>query len=52
MEACRRRGVLVGKGGLYSSVLRLAPPLVLTEDEARHGVRVLDECDAQRWAAT
>ena len=43
MEGCRRRGVLVGKGGMHGSVLRLSPPLVLTEEEARHGVAVLDE---------
>jgi len=50
MEACRRRGVLIGKGGLYGSVLRLSPPMVLTEDEARHGVSVLDEAVAEAAA--
>ena len=33
MEATRRRGLLVGKGGLYGNVLRIAPPLSVTEDE-------------------
>ncbi|CAN5121929.1 aspartate aminotransferase family protein [soil metagenome] len=33
LEACRRRGVLVGKGGLYGNVLRLAPPLTVTDAE-------------------
>lgn len=47
MEGCRTRGVLVGKGGMHGSVLRLSPPLVLTEDEARHGVEVLDEALAE-----
>jgi 4-aminobutyrate aminotransferase len=47
MEGCRRRGVLVGKGGLHGSVLRLSPPLVLTEEEARRGVAVLDEAVAE-----
>jgi len=50
MEACRTRGVLIGKGGLYGSVLRLSPPLVLTEDEARHGISVLDEAVAEAAA--
>jgi len=50
MEACRRRGVLIGKGGLYGSVLRLSPPLVLTEDEARRGIEVLDEAVAEAAA--
>jgi len=51
MEGCRRRGVLVGKGGLYGSVLRISPPLVLTEEQARHGVRVLDEAIAEAAGA-
>jgi len=33
--------VLVGKGGLWGNVLRLAPPLSITADEARDGVEVL-----------
>jgi 4-aminobutyrate aminotransferase len=41
LEACRRDGVLVGKGGLWGNVLRLAPPLSITADEARDGVEVL-----------
>jgi 4-aminobutyrate aminotransferase len=47
MEGCRRRGVLVGKGGMHGSVLRLAPPLTLTEDEARRAVGVLDAALAE-----
>jgi len=43
--------VLVGKGGLYGSVLRISPPLVLTEEQARHGVRVLDEAIAEAAGA-
>jgi 4-aminobutyrate aminotransferase len=33
LEECRRRGLLVGKGGLYGNVLRIAPPLTVTEEE-------------------
>jgi 4-aminobutyrate aminotransferase len=40
-EECRRRGLLVGKGGLYGNVIRLGPPLTLTEDEAREGLAIL-----------
>jgi 4-aminobutyrate aminotransferase len=40
-EAARRGGLLVGKGGLYGNVLRVAPPLVLTEAEADEGLEVL-----------
>ncbi|WP_431932047.1 aspartate aminotransferase family protein [Micromonospora sp. RP3T] len=40
-EACRAGGLLVGKGGLYGNVVRMGPPLTLTEDEARDGLAVL-----------
>jgi len=31
LEITRRRGVLIGKGGLWGNVLRIAPPLVATD---------------------
>ncbi|MBQ1043525.1 MULTISPECIES: aspartate aminotransferase family protein [unclassified Micromonospora] len=40
-EACRTGGLLVGKGGLYGNVIRMGPPLTLTEDEAREGLAIL-----------
>ncbi|MEV4631452.1 aminotransferase class III-fold pyridoxal phosphate-dependent enzyme [Micromonospora sp. NPDC049523] len=40
-EECRRGGLLVGKGGLYGNVLRMGPPLTLTESEAREGLDIL-----------
>jgi 4-aminobutyrate aminotransferase len=40
-EECRAGGLLVGKGGLYNNVLRMGPPLTLTEDEAREGLAIL-----------
>jgi 4-aminobutyrate aminotransferase len=40
-EEARRRGLLVGKGGLYGNVLRIAPPLTLTEAEADEGLGIL-----------
>ncbi|MGH3358180.1 MAG: aspartate aminotransferase family protein, partial [Nocardioidaceae bacterium] len=41
MEAARERGLLVGKGGLHGNCLRVAPPLTLTEPEAREGLAIL-----------
>ena len=41
LEAARRGGVLVGKGGLFGNVLRIAPPLSLTRQEAEQGHDVL-----------
>jgi 4-aminobutyrate aminotransferase len=40
-EAARKGGLLVGKGGLYGNVLRIAPPLVVTEAEADEGIEIL-----------
>lgn len=40
-EACRASGLLVGKGGLYGNVIRMGPPLTLTEDEAREGLAIM-----------
>ena len=42
MESCRRRGLLVGKGGLYGNVLRMAPPLSLTAAEAAEGLDIIE----------
>ncbi len=41
LEATRARGLLVGKGGLHGNVLRIAPPLTLTEAEADEGLAIL-----------
>ncbi|SCG44792.1 aspartate aminotransferase family protein [Micromonospora coxensis] len=55
LEACRAGGLLVGKGGLHGNVLRMGPPLTLTEDEAREGLAVLVDairsCAAQAVGA-
>ena len=40
-EACRRHGLLVGKGGLYGNVIRLAPMLNITADELDEGIAAL-----------
>jgi len=39
-EETKRRGVLIGKGGLFGNVIRLGPPLIATQDD----IAVL--CDA------
>ena len=40
-EACKRHGVLVGKGGLYGNVIRLAPMLNVTTDELDEGIAAI-----------
>ncbi|MFC0555280.1 aspartate aminotransferase family protein [Planotetraspora thailandica] len=41
LEETKKLGLLVGKGGLYGNTLRMAPPLTITEDEAREGLGIL-----------
>jgi 4-aminobutyrate aminotransferase len=41
LERTRSSGLLIGKGGLGGNVLRIAPPLTLTADEAGHGGAIL-----------
>jgi 4-aminobutyrate aminotransferase len=40
-EACRAHGLLVGKGGLYGNVVRLAPMLNVTAGELDEGITAL-----------
>jgi len=42
MEACRERGLLIGKGGLYGNVLRIAPPLSVTAAEVDEAVATIN----------
>ena len=42
MEEARVEGLLIGKGGLYGNVLRIAPPLSLTEEECDEGLAMLE----------
>jgi 4-aminobutyrate aminotransferase len=41
MEDCRRDGLLIGRGGLYGNVLRIAPPLTVTPEEADEALEIL-----------
>ncbi len=41
MEATKQRGLLIGKGGLNGNVLRMAPPMTLTQEEADEGLAQL-----------
>ena len=41
-EETRKRGVLIGKGGLYGNVIRLGPPLIATKDHIDELVTALD----------
>jgi 4-aminobutyrate aminotransferase len=41
MEATKERRLLIGKGGLNGNVLRMAPPMTLTREEAQEGLVLL-----------
>ncbi len=41
LDACKERGLLVGKGGLYGNVIRLTPMLNITEPELDEGLDAL-----------
>jgi 4-aminobutyrate aminotransferase-like enzyme len=43
LEAARERGLLIGKGGLFGNTLRMAPPLTLSEAEAKEGLAILTD---------
>lgn len=47
MEETKARGLLVGKGGLHYNVIRLAPPMTLTDDEAGEALEILGESIAK-----
>jgi alanine-glyoxylate transaminase/(R)-3-amino-2-methylpropionate-pyruvate transaminase len=43
LELAKERGLLLGKAGLYGNVLRIKPPLCITQDDADFIVDCLDE---------
>ncbi|QYN26056.1 aspartate aminotransferase family protein [Amycolatopsis sp. DSM 110486] len=51
LEETRARGLLIGKGGLHNNVLRLGPPMTLTEAEAQEGLAILVDALAAAHAA-
>lgn len=43
MDRCKNNGLLIGKGGLYSNVLRISPPLNIGKADVDEAVRILDK---------
>lgn len=44
---CRERGVLVGAGGTFGNVVRLQPPLIITEEQADRAAGVVEKAIGQ-----
>jgi len=40
---CREQGVLIGRGGVYGNVVRLQPPLCISEDECDRAAAVVEQ---------
>ena len=51
MEVCKARGLLIGRGGLYGNVLRLSPPLTITEEDVERAVETLEVAFGEARAA-
>jgi len=43
LEGARRNGLLVGKGGLFGNVIRMAPPMNISKADVDEGIRILDK---------
>jgi len=43
LEATRNNGLLVGKGGMYGNVIRMAPPMNISKADVDEGMRLLDK---------
>lgn len=46
MEVAKDKGLLVGRGGLYANVLRLAPPLTIEAGDVQSALTILEEAFA------
>jgi alanine-glyoxylate transaminase / (R)-3-amino-2-methylpropionate-pyruvate transaminase len=42
-EETKKRGLLVGRGGLYNNILRVAPPLIVSRRDVQDALKVLDD---------
>ncbi len=51
MEATRKRGLLIGKGGTYGNVLRIAPPMIVNRAQVEEAVKTIGESLAEAFAS-
>jgi alanine-glyoxylate transaminase / (R)-3-amino-2-methylpropionate-pyruvate transaminase len=49
-ETCKDMGLIIGKGGYYGNVLRIKPPMCMTQDDVVFMLEVLDEAFAKETA--
>ncbi len=41
-EETKKRGLLIGKGGLYGNVFRIAPPMSVSESQIKEALEIID----------
>jgi 4-aminobutyrate aminotransferase-like enzyme len=51
MEETKKRGLLIGRGGLYGNVLRVAPSLVVAKRDVEDALKILGDAFAAATAA-
>lgn len=50
-EATRRRGLLIGKGGLYGNTVRITPPLSVSRSQVMEALDIIREAIAEIYQA-
>ena len=40
---CAEKGLLIGIVGIYGNVIRVGPPLVISEEEIRESLEIMEE---------
>lgn len=43
IDGCKERGLLIGRGGIFGSVLRIKPPMCITKEDVDFALSVLEE---------
>jgi len=46
-EETKKRGLLIGKGGLYGNVFRIAPPMSVSESQIKDALEIIDSSFAE-----
>ena len=42
-ENTKKRGLLIGKGGLYGNVVRISPPMTVDQSTIDEAIQILDQ---------
>ncbi len=50
-EETKKRGLLIGKGGLYNNAIRFSPPLTIQRAQVEEALRIMGEAFEAVYAA-